>query len=125
MSRDVPEQRVLSRDICSCPCPGTKGQRDKEIFLFFVLGQRDNGTSHGNPSSNQQFKFHENELEKKMKINLDSKKQIKISSELYTDSRYLSFLSFSLLNPTYFIAKAIKCIFILITSIEITFGLAE
>ena len=23
---DVPGQRSLSRDICSCPCPGTKGQ---------------------------------------------------------------------------------------------------
>ena len=26
--RDVSGQRCLSRDICSCPCPGTKGQRD-------------------------------------------------------------------------------------------------
>ena len=41
--RDVPGQRVLSRDICSCPCPGTKGQRDKK--KKFVPGQRDNGTS--------------------------------------------------------------------------------
>ena len=29
LSRDVPGQKSLSRDICSCPCPGTKGQRDK------------------------------------------------------------------------------------------------
>ena len=42
LSRDVPGQRVLSRDICSCPCPGTKGQRDRQNF--FVPGQRDNGT---------------------------------------------------------------------------------
>ena len=42
LSRDVPGQRCLSRDICSCPCPGTKGHRDK---IFFVPGQRDNGTS--------------------------------------------------------------------------------
>ena len=28
-----PGQKSLSRDFCSCPCPGTKGQRDKEIFL--------------------------------------------------------------------------------------------
>ena len=28
LSRDVPGQRSLSLDICSCPCPGTKGQRD-------------------------------------------------------------------------------------------------
>ena len=28
LSREVPGQRGLSRDICSCPCPGTKGQRD-------------------------------------------------------------------------------------------------
>ena len=33
LSRDVPGQRSLSRDFYSCPCPGTKGQRDKEIFL--------------------------------------------------------------------------------------------
>ena len=30
----------MSRDFCACPCPGTKGQRNKEIFL-----SRDNGTS--------------------------------------------------------------------------------
>ena len=60
MSRDVPGQRSLSRDIYSIPCPGTKGHRDKENVL--VPGQRDSGTtrpglsrdvpSHGNPSSN-------------------------------------------------------------------------
>ena len=44
LSRDVPGQKSLSRDICSCPCPGTKGHRDKNFF--FVTGQRDNGTSH-------------------------------------------------------------------------------
>ena len=33
LSRDVPGQRNLSRDICSCPCPGTKGHRDKKISL--------------------------------------------------------------------------------------------
>jgi hypothetical protein len=33
LSRDVPGQRSLSRDICSCPCPGTKGHRDKKISL--------------------------------------------------------------------------------------------
>ena len=36
----VPGQRSLSRDICSCPCPGTKGQRDKKNFL-----SRDKGTT--------------------------------------------------------------------------------
>ena len=36
----VPGQRSLSRDICSCPCPGTKGHRDKKIFL-----SRDKGTT--------------------------------------------------------------------------------
>ena len=40
LSRDVPGQRCLSRDICSCPCPGTKGHRDKKIFL-----SRDKGTT--------------------------------------------------------------------------------
>ena len=43
LSRDVPGQRSLSRDICSWPCPGTKGHRDRQNF--FVPGQRDNGTS--------------------------------------------------------------------------------
>ena len=28
LSRDVPGQRSLSRDFCSCPCPRTKGQWD-------------------------------------------------------------------------------------------------
>ena len=28
LSRDVPGQRSLSLEFCSCPCPGTKGQRD-------------------------------------------------------------------------------------------------
>ena len=37
LSRDVPGQRSLSRDICSCPCPGTKGHRDKKFF--FVPGR--------------------------------------------------------------------------------------
>ena len=56
LSQDVPGQRSFSRDFCSCPCSGTKGQRDKEIFLA-----RDNGSSHpgfswdvpflGNPTS--------------------------------------------------------------------------
>jgi hypothetical protein len=40
LSRDVPGQRGLSRDICSCPCPGTKGHRDKKISL-----SRDKGTT--------------------------------------------------------------------------------
>ena len=43
LSRDVPGQTSLSRDIYSCPCPGTKGHRDKENVL--VPGQRDSGTS--------------------------------------------------------------------------------
>ena len=43
LSRDVPGQRSLSRDNYCCPCPGTKGQRDKENVL--VPGQRDSGTS--------------------------------------------------------------------------------
>ena len=42
LSRDDPGQRVLFRDICSCPCPRTKGRRDRQNF--FVPGQRDNGT---------------------------------------------------------------------------------
>ena len=45
LSRDVPGQRSLSRDICSCPCPGTKGHLDKKIFL-----SRDKGTT-GRPVS--------------------------------------------------------------------------
>ena len=40
LSRDVPGQKSLSRDICSCPCPGTKGHWDKKIFL-----SRDKGTT--------------------------------------------------------------------------------
>ena len=40
LSRDVPGQKSLSRDICSCPCPGTKGHRDKKFFL-----SRDKGTT--------------------------------------------------------------------------------
>ena len=43
LSRDVPGLSGLSRDICPCPCPGTKGHRDKESVL--VPGQRDSGTS--------------------------------------------------------------------------------
>ena len=43
LSLDVPGQRSLSRNFCTCPCPGTKGQRDRQNF--FVPGQRDNGTS--------------------------------------------------------------------------------
>ena len=43
LSQDVPGEKSLSRDICSCPCPGTKGHRDKNFF--FVPGQWDNGTS--------------------------------------------------------------------------------
>ena len=39
LSRDVQGQRSLSRDICSCPCPGTKGHRDKNFLL-----SRDKGT---------------------------------------------------------------------------------
>ena len=49
MSRDVLGQRVLSRDICSCPCPGTKGHRDKSFFCPGTKGQRD-VPSRGNPS---------------------------------------------------------------------------
>ena len=50
LSRDVPGQKNLSWDFCSYPCPGTKGQQDKEIFL-----SRDNRTSRpglslGNPN---------------------------------------------------------------------------
>ena len=40
LSRDGTGQRSLSRDICSCPCPGTKGHRDKNFFL-----SRDKGTT--------------------------------------------------------------------------------
>ena len=42
--RDGTGQRSLSRDICSCPCPGTKGHRDKNFFL-----SRDKGTT-GRPA---------------------------------------------------------------------------
>ena len=57
-----------SRDFRSCPCPGTKGHRDKETIFcprtkqgtagqgnFFVQEQRDNGMSRhglGNPTLN-------------------------------------------------------------------------
>ena len=41
MSWDVLGQWSLSKDVCSCPCLGTKGHGN-----IFVLGQRDNGTSH-------------------------------------------------------------------------------
>ena len=44
LSRDVPGQKSLSRDFCSCPCPGTKGHRDKKISL-----SRDKGTT-GRPA---------------------------------------------------------------------------
>ena len=40
LSWDGTGQRSLSRDICSCPCPGTKGHRDKNFFL-----SRDKGTT--------------------------------------------------------------------------------
>ena len=40
LSRDVPGQKSLPRDFCTCPCPGTKGQRDRETFL-----SRDKGTT--------------------------------------------------------------------------------
>ena len=40
LSRDGTGQRSLSRDICSCPCPGTKGHRDKNFLL-----SRDKGTT--------------------------------------------------------------------------------
>ena len=33
LSRDLPGQRSLSRDICSCPCPWTKGHWDKKFSL--------------------------------------------------------------------------------------------
>ena len=33
LSLDVPGQRSLSRDFSSCPCPGTKGQGDKDSFF--------------------------------------------------------------------------------------------
>ena len=36
----VPGQKSLSQDFFSCICPGTKGQRDKELFL-----SRDKGTT--------------------------------------------------------------------------------
>ena len=39
LSRDVPGQRSLSRDFCSCPCPGKKGQVGQGNI--FVPGQRD------------------------------------------------------------------------------------
>ena len=32
LSRDGTGQRSLSRDICSCPCPRTKGHQDKNFF---------------------------------------------------------------------------------------------
>ena len=35
-------QRSLSRDFCTCPSPGTKGQQARENF--FVPGKRDSGT---------------------------------------------------------------------------------
>ena len=40
LSREGPGKRSLSRDICSCPCPGTTGLRDKIFFL-----SRDKGTT--------------------------------------------------------------------------------
>ena len=41
MSRDVPGQRVLSWDICSCLCPGTKGHWTRKNFCPGTEGQRD------------------------------------------------------------------------------------
>ena len=38
--KDVLKQRVLYRDICSCPCPGTKGHRDNIFFCPGTKGQR-------------------------------------------------------------------------------------
>ena len=32
LSRDIPRQRSLFRDFCFCPCPETKGHRDKKTF---------------------------------------------------------------------------------------------
>ena len=37
ITRFVPG-RPRTEDFCSCPCPGTKGQRDKEIFLSLDKG---------------------------------------------------------------------------------------
>ena len=42
LSWDIPGQKSLSWDFCTCPCPRTKGQRDRQNF--FVPGQRDSGT---------------------------------------------------------------------------------
>ena len=39
LSQEVPGQRSLSRDFCSCPCLGTKGHRANKISL-----SRDKGT---------------------------------------------------------------------------------
>ena len=47
--RDVPGQKSLSQDFCSCPCPGTKGHR--ENFCPVTKGQRDI-LSLGNPTGN-------------------------------------------------------------------------
>ena len=41
----------MSRDFCSCPCPGTKGHRDKNFFCPGTKGQRD-VPSHGNTTWN-------------------------------------------------------------------------
>ena len=57
LSRDGTGQRSLSRDICSCPCPGTKGHRDKNFFLSRDKGTTGRpvpvcpGTSRGNPNT--------------------------------------------------------------------------
>ena len=40
LSRDFPGQNPLSRDICSWPCPGTKGQRDNGTRFFFCPGTK-------------------------------------------------------------------------------------
>ena len=53
LSRDDPGQGSYSQDFCSCPCPGTKVQQDKEIFLSRekgTMGQWD-VPSLGNPST--------------------------------------------------------------------------
>ena len=48
LSLDVLGQRTLSRDFCSCLCPGTKGQ---DFFCPWIMGQQ-NVTSLGNPTLN-------------------------------------------------------------------------
>ena len=55
--RDIRGQRSLSRDFCSCPCPRTKGHRDKIFFVPQDVPSLGNASMYLNFSGSNQTKF--------------------------------------------------------------------